>query len=250
MHTTARIGLALLPWLGVCHAALAAAPSAPDLDAIVKAVMEDQYGKDYDARHGCWTYTHTTEQGDDLTYCMRPGKPELVQTAKGRQLFVRAASVYDIRDDQRYRYSHVAPGLMGAFQLQLDARGGWTFLALDNELEFGSAGYCGCNDARFVKLSNQGDYGWLFASGGVWQGIVAAGYTLLLPRKGGFVDISRIPQVKEDEQGVEYALEVAPDQAGLGLFPLRVTRKSGAGTETFTVNFEPKAGAYHLPAAR
>jgi hypothetical protein len=247
MNQVAKASLALsLSLLGP----MACAASAPDADAIVKAVMQDQYGKQYDAKHACWIYAHTTEQGDDLTYCMQPGKPELVDTAKGKQLFVHAANAYDIKDDSRFAYGQTDPGLMGAFQVSIDAKGGWTFVAMDPAMEFGTNGYCGCNQASFVKLSNQGDYGWLFVSGGAWQGKVVADYSIVMPRDGGFADVSRIPRTPPKEQDVTYELKVA-ERPGPGLFPLRVTKtRDKAKVEDITVDFDPKKHAYQLPGAR
>lgn len=221
-----------------------------DVNAIVTAVMKDQYGDQYDAKHSCWSFAHTSEQGHSLSYCMRPGRPEVVDTAAGKQLYLYAANVYDINDDNRYVYSHVDPGLMGAFKIQLDAKGGWTYLVLDNAMEFGTTGYCGCNDARFVKLSNHGDYGWLFVSGGTWQGTTVADYSILVAHKGNFVDISNIPQITEKEQDIQYDVEVAPDQRNTGMFPLNVTKTKGnTKVGTFQVNFDPKAFNYSLPSA-
>lgn len=246
MNQVAKAGLALS--LSLLGQAACAAP-APDADAIVKAVMADQYGKQYDAGHACWVFTHTTEQGDDLTYCMRPGKPALVDTAKGKQLFLAAANAYDIKDDSRFAYGQTDPGLMGAFQIAIDAKGGWTFVALDPAMEFGTGGYCGCNKADFVKLSNQGDYGWLFVSGGAWQGKVVADYSIVTPRNGGFVDVSRIPQTAPKEQDATYELKVA-ERPGPGLFPLRVTKmRAKTKVQEITVDFDPKKYAYPWPGA-
>src|SRR5690348_10425120 len=72
-----------------------------DADAIVKAIMADQYGDHYDQAHACWSFSHASEQGDTVDYCMRPGKPVLVDTAKGKQLYVYAANATDIRGDSR-----------------------------------------------------------------------------------------------------------------------------------------------------
>lgn len=247
MNQVARAGLALSVLL--LGQAACAAPAA-DANAIVKAVMQDQYGKQYDAKHACWVFAHTTEQGNDLTYCMQPGKPELVDTAKGKQLFVYAANAYDIKDDDRYTYSQTDPGLMGAFQVSVDAKGEWTFVAMDNAMEFGTGGYCGCNKADFVKLSNQGDYGWLFVSGGAWQGKVVADYSIVTPHQGGFVDISRIPQTPSGEQDVTYELKVA-ERSGAGLFPLALTKLKGkAKVADITVDFDPKKHLYQLPGAK
>lgn len=250
MEKSAIGGVVALSLLLVGHVAVARADTpSPDVNAIVKAVMEDQYGNQYDSKHACWTFAHTSEQGNALTYCMSAAKPDVVDTAKGKLLYVYAANRYDIHDDDRYTYGHVDPGLMGAFAVQIDAKGQWTYQSLDNALEFGSNGYCGCNKADFVKLSPQGDYGWLFTSGGVWQGTVVADYNIVMAHKGGFVDVSKIPQVKESEQGVEYSIKVASASSGPGMFPLEVTKaRGGATVKSFQVKFDPKAFAYVLPA--
>jgi len=222
---------------------------AVDVNAIVKAVMSDQYGSQYDSKHACWTFEHTSEQGNALTYCMSAGKPVLVDTAKGKLLYVQAANRYDIHDDDRYNYGQVDPGLMGAFAVQVDAKGQWTYRALDNAMEFGSNGYCGCNKANAVQLSPQGDYGWLFTSGGVWQGTVVANYNLVMAHKGRFVDVSRIPQVRESAQDIRYDIKVLADPAAKGMYPLQVTKsRDGATIKSFQVKFDPGAFAYALPA--
>ncbi|MEW6644961.1 MAG: hypothetical protein AB1586_30955 [Pseudomonadota bacterium] len=250
--TNTAFGFALCFLLSMSQGAVAGSgPATVDVDAIVKAVMNNQYGTQYDAKHTCWTYTHTSKQGDDITYCMRPGLPELVETAKGKLLFISAANAYDIRDDNRYAYSQSQPGLMGAFTIGIDTKGPWTYAALNNAMEFGSGGYCGCNKASFVKLSNQGDYGWLFVSGGAWNGTVVADYSILMPRKGDFADISRIPQIQEGGQDIKYELKVASDRPGAGLFPLVVTKiKGNVAIEDIQVNFDSKKFAYVMPSAK
>lgn len=252
MEKFARAGtVALTLWFaGHALAAHADAP-APDADAITRAVMEDQYGKQYDAKHACWTFEHTTEQGDALTYCMRPGKPKLVDGPKGKQLYIYAANAYDIKDDNRYTYSQAQQGLMGAFKVQVDANGHWTYQAIDNAMEYGTGGYCGCNKAAFVKLSRQGDYGWLFTSGGSWQGPVVADYSLVMARKGEFVDVSKIPRVKASAKDIVYDVKVANAGAAAGMFPLDVTKsRGGAVVASFKVAFDPKSFAYALPAGQ
>jgi len=248
MQKFAIAGVAALSLMLAGHAAIARADSPSlDVNAIVKAVMEDQYGKQYDSKHECWTFAHMTEQGDALTYCMSPGKPELIDTPKGKLLYIYAANRYDIHDDNRYAYGQSEPGLMGAFAVRIDAKGQWTYQSLDNAMEFGANGYCGCNKADFVKLSQQGDYGWLFTSGGVWQGTVVADYSIVMAHKGGFVDVSKIPQTKESAQDVRYDIKIAT--GGPGMFPLDVTKSKGGATVTsFQVKFDPKAYAYALPA--
>lgn len=250
MNKIAIMSFIALPLTLVGHYASALpAPSSLDMDAIVKAVMNDQYGNQYDTKHACWTFAHTNEQGDEATYCMRPGDAKVIDSAKGKQLYFYAANAYDIHDDNRYAYSQNDPGLMGAFKIQLDAKGGWTYLALDNAMDFGTAGYCGCNKASFVKLSNQGDYGWLFVSGGIWQGTVVSDYSIVMAHNAGFVDISKIPQTRESAQNTKYDVKVASEHPGPGLFPLNVTKAKGnTKLEEFQVSFDPKKFTYELPS--
>jgi len=249
MEKSAIAGVIAVSLLAAGHVATAHADApSPDVNAIVKAVMADQYGNQYDSKHACWTFAHTSEQGDALTYCMSPGAPEVVDTPRGKLLYVYAANRYDIHDDNRYAYGQSEPGLMGAFAVRIDAKGQWTYQSIDNAMEFGANGYCGCNKADFVKLSAQGDYGWLFVSGGVWQGTVVADYSIVMAHKGGFVDVSKIPQTRESAQGIRYDVKVLADQAGKGMFPLQVTQsRDGATIKSFQVKFDPGAFAYKLP---
>jgi hypothetical protein len=253
MNKEVKMSAALLAVLAVGSWTHAHADTGTsDVSTIVTEVMKNQYGDQYDAKHSCWSFAHTSEQskGASLTYCMRPGHPEVVDTASGKQLYLYAADANDITDNNSYMYSQNDPGLMGAFKIQLDAKGNWTLLAFDNAMEFGTQGNCGCNDAKFVKLSNQGTYGWLFASGGTWEGTTVANYSILVARKDGIVDISKIPQVTEAAQDIQYDVEVAPDQRKTGMFPLTVTKKKGdSKIGTLQVNFDPKAFTYSLPGA-
>lgn len=222
-----------------------------DTDAIVKAIMADQYGDHYDQVHACWSFSHASEQGDAVDYCMRPGKPVLVDTANGQQLYLYAANANDIQGDHRYLYSQNQPGLMGAFKVKLDGKGGWTYLAMDNAMAFGSGGNCGCNGAEPVKLTTRGDLGWLFTSGGVWQGTVVSDYDIVVAHRGRFVDVSSIPQIAESAQGVRYRLSIADDHPVDGWFPLHITRtQAGGQSMSFLVNFDVTKFAYALPSGR
>lgn len=220
---------------------------AEDTSAIVTAVMKDQYGNQYDARHECWVFTPPSEEGHSVTYCMRPGPSSVVDTVEGRRLYLYAANVYDIHDDKRYAYGHNEPGLMGVFKIKLDAKVGWIYVALDNAMAFGTNGYCGCNNARFVKLSNQGDYGWLFVSGGTWQGVTVADYSIVMAHNGRFVDVSNIPQVTEGEQNIKYELTPLDDYRGAGMVPLKIIKmKDDAKVAEFQIGFDPKTFTYSL----
>lgn len=229
-------------------AACAADSPSGDTAAFIKAVMDDQYGSNYDPSHGCWSFSHATDQGDTVDYCMRPGAGQLVDTPKGRQLYFYAANIVDI-DSTRYAYGNTQPGLMGAFKILLDGKGGWTYMATENAMEFGTGGNCGCEQARFLKFSTRGDYGWLFASGGVWQGTVASDYDIVIARGAGFADISRVPQVKEGAQDVKYVVDLAAQPATNSWFPLVVTKTSRGGrTQKLLAQFNVASFAYELPA--
>lgn len=231
--------------------ALPAHAATVDADAIVKAIMADQYGNRYDQAHACWSFSHTSGQGDTVDYCMRPGKPVLVDTAKGKQLYVYAANVTDIRGDSRYAYSQNQPGLMGAFKVQLDGTADWTYLAMDNAMPFGSAGNCGCSAATLVKLTTRGDQGWLFTNGGVWQGTVVSDYDIVVAHGEHLVDVSAIPQIAESAPDVRYELSVTNDHPVDGWFPLRITRtEAGRQPAVFLVNFDVGRFTYVLPPGR
>jgi hypothetical protein len=230
---------------------------SPDINTVVTAVMNDQYGQKYDAQNSCWIYSHSSDQNKDTeTYCMRIGQPEVVDTPSGKQLYLNAFSISGV---DGYRYAHNVPGLMGAFRVQLnvkDAKGNWQYLAFNSDLEFGTVGDCGCQNARFVKLSNQGIYGWLFSSGGSWQAEVSTFNDLVALHKTDFIDISDIPEILPADQDTLYEVDVAEDQRKVGMFPLRVSKMKGASKPgkpqkvgTILVNFDPKSFTYSLPNA-
>lgn len=240
----------------VAWAALSAAGSAfaqavaPDVDSIVREVMNDTYGQTYDAKHTCWAFTWKDDQGESADYCMRVGMPEVVDSPKGKLLYFYTYNATDIRGDTRYGYSHVQPGLMGAFKLRLGGKQGWTYEASESATDYGTAGDCGCIKAHFVKLSNAGDYGWLFVSGGTWQGVSVADYNLVTAIKGRIVDTSKIPQMTEKAQGVTYTASVREDPTAKGFFPLHVVKTSAGKSEEFDVPFNAAKSVYALPAGR
>ncbi len=224
---------------------------ATDTASIVREVMNDTYGETYEAQNRCWAYTWKDVQGDPADYCMRPGAPQVVDGPQGKVLYLYTYNATDIRSDARYGYSLVQPGLMGAFKIRMGGRRGWTYEATEAALDYGTAGDCGCSKARFVKLSNAGDYGWLFVSGGTWQGVSVADYSIVTAMKGRIVDVSKMPQVTEKAQGVTYDVSAKDDAAAKGFFPLHVVR-TDAGTETDVIDasFDTRKSVYNLPAGR
>jgi hypothetical protein len=248
-HLAAIVGLALAATVPAITKAQTAAAPTPDIAATIKAVMDDQYGPTYDAKHRCWAYSYSGGDADAADYCMRPGKPEVVDVAGSKILYFSASSATDIPDNPSYGYSQGQPGLMGAFKIRLGGKQGWTFVAMEPALTFGSAGECGCRDATLEKLSNKGDYGWVFTSGGVWQGTVVSNYGIVTAWKNKFVDVSEIPQIREGDADVRYEMTVQASPSALGLYPLKVVKsKANARISEFTVPFDSQKVRYELPA--
>ena len=140
---------------------------------------------------------------------------------------------------------------MGAFALRLDPTGHATYVASERALQFGTAGDCGCRDARFVRLDSGYTYGWLFTSGGIWQGTVVSNYSIVAPVGRKFVDLSAIPDVAEDDQGATHVIKVEATNVAKGLYPLRVIRqRNGKKEQEFLIEFDRARGVYSLPRDR
>jgi hypothetical protein len=226
-------------------------PASPDVNATIKAVMDDQYGQTYDTKHACWAYSYSGGDADSdaADYCMRPGKPEIVDVGGSKILYFAASNATDIRDEPSYGYNQAQPGLVGAFKIRLGGKQGWTFVAMERAMMFGSAGDCGCRNARLEKLSNKGDYGWVFTNGGVWQGTVVANYSIVAAWKNEFIDVSKIPQIREGDQDTRYEMTVQEDPSAQGLYPLKVVKtKAKTKVAEFNVPFDAKNARYELPA--
>jgi hypothetical protein len=245
------VGVTFAATLALPSPAEAASSTALDISATVRAVMDDQYGATYDAKHTCWTYSYSGSSDDEgAHYCMRPGKPEVVDVNGAKIVYFMAANATDITDVAAYGYSQAQPGLMGAFKIRLGGKQGWTFIAMEPAMTFGTAGECGCRDAKLEKLTNKGEYGWLFTSGGVWQGTVVSNYSVVTAWKNKFQDVSDIPQISEGDQDVRYQITVQADASAPGLFPLKVVKsKAKAKVAEFTVPFDTKKARYELPAS-
>lgn len=223
--------------------------SKDHLEQIVSAVMQEQYGDRFNAEHSCWE-TSAPNDGRVLSYCMKPGPAEVVETASGSQIYLRAANVADI-SGPGYEYGQIDPGQMGAFNLRIENDGSWAYLAAEKAMTFGTVGYCGCDAAKLVKLRNDGLHGWMFISGGVWQGIAVTRHSIVAPQDETFKDTSSIPETPEDEQNVKYGIDVIGSADGDGMFPLLVTRnESGKAPETFIVNFDNASSTYSLPQGK
>lgn len=251
-HLAAIAGMTAATALALPLSAQAQTAPSPttDIAATIKAVMDDQYGQTYDAKHSCWAYTYSGSGDDDgADYCMRPGKPEVVDVNGSKILYFAAANATDITDVPAYGYSQAQPGLMGAFKIRLGGKQGWTFVAMEPAMAFGTVGECGCRNAKLEKLTNKGDYGWVFTSGGVWQGTVVSNYSIVMAWKNKFQDISGIPQIGENDQSVRYEMTVQADPSAPGLYPLKVVKtKAKAKVAEFIVPFDTKKARYELPA--
>lgn len=210
------------------------------IDAIVAEIMDQQYGKTLDEVGQCWEYTYS-ENGAEDDYCMQPAKADVVKTSSGYNLYLRASNNPETGEG----YEAITPGLMGAFQVAVDRDGKWRYVAKSPALPFGTMGYCGCDKAAFVRLGSE-YYGWMFTSGGTWQGITVANHEIVAPHGDMFADVSEVPEIKEDSPDVSYSIEVV---AGSGeIFPLKVIRVvSGHRDGERIVAFDKAHWAYRMP---
>lgn len=198
------------------------------LQRIVDAVMNSAYPDSHDAAAGCWRTLHEVPVRDEtVAYCMRPQPARQVPSEHGgTTVHLIAANANDLGDNLDYAYSAVDAGLMAAFQIDVAQDGSWTLAASAKGMEFGTAGECGCEQARFTRLGAD-YYGWMFTSGGMWQGVLATQHAVVAPHAGGFKDLGALPEVREDQQDVRYALSVVDDDAAREFYPLRVEKMRG-----------------------
>lgn len=217
------------------------------LESIAADVMRSQYGDTFDTVRNCWATTFE-DQGETLDYCMRPGKPQSVSTPRGARLFFIAYSISDFgRTPRRYSYDSLAPGLAGAFAVALDAKGGWTLQAASKAEPFGTAGECGCSNATLHRLGHD-LYGWMFSSGGVWQGVTVSNTEIWAPSDGVFKLIGTIPDIREDKQDVSNTVTVDASNESLPHYPLTVTTThSGKNIGRRTIVFDARTMRYDMP---
>jgi len=228
-----------------------AAPAAADANtsSIITAVLKDAYGANFDTKRSCWAYTEKDDSGD-VGYCMQPGTSEVINTQGGKQLYLTANSFVGPSDDGKYIYDHTQPGLMGVFQVKLDGKGGWSYVVAKKDLEYGTAGVCGCDKAKLIKLNAKGDYGWLFSNGGMWQGTIVSTYSIVVAINGAYQDISSLPEITEKDQNTEYDLKFIDLPTRDKFYPIKVTaknRKSGAVVRDYLVHYDAKTQMYALP---
>lgn len=229
-------------------------PAATDpaaLQGALEALMRQQYGDGFDATQRCWKFSAQLKNGLGDDYCMRADAPQLVDLQGQQRLYVSASN---LADAQGYSYGHVSSGLMGAFVLGPDSRGGWMLLAGEKQLAFGSSGNCGCADAQLVRIGAD-TMAWKFASGGTGQGITVSDYHLIAPVAGKIYDVSAIPQITEDDQDSEYSIAIDDSDTAKAMFPLRVTKRSNApgspdAQSEQVVEFDPVKRTYALPETK
>lgn len=225
---------------------VAAEPDGAAIKAIVTSIMDAQYPDGYDAAHSCWK-TSIAGGDDALDYCMRPQSPHVVDGTAGRELYFHAANASDINDNLDYAYSSVDSGLMGAFRARLQDDGRFTLLSAAPALEFGTAGDCGCSQAKFRNVSDT-LHAWTFVSGGTWQGVVSTNHVIVAPVGKTFADIAGFPEVRESAQDVRYTFDFTPAPGGT-FYPVTIVRTQAGHAEVrTTAAFDAATQRYALPS--
>lgn len=210
------------------------------LQAVVDDMLKQAYGADaFNADKRCWTHAFETPN-DELEYCMKVGKPQVVATSAGTQVYFQTTS-----DWNAGLYSQVDPGLRGLFAATVAADGTWQKLAASPALDQGEGGQCGCENDTLVQVGPE-RHGWKGLAGGMWQGVAVTSNTLYVPMDGSFVDVSGIPNVTEGNQ--TESTEIAIDTTGTpvdGFYPIKATvMRDGKGTGTTVVAFDPQKKTY------
>jgi hypothetical protein len=227
-----------------------APPAANAYVDIVREVMRAEYGETYDKTRDCWA-TKIGKHDDERPYCMRAATPTAVETPTGTQLWFLASNIQDIDSSSSlYNYGHPDPGLAGMFAVALDNANRWTLIAASRAETLGSAGECGCADARPVRLGRD-LHGWILASGGVWQGIVVSNYSIFAPSNGRIVAMGTFPDVEEDAQDIRHELKVDASAADAEHYPLDLVAVRGdreIGRER--VSFDAKRMRYAAAKSR
>ncbi|MFC5576522.1 hypothetical protein ACFPOA_00670 [Lysobacter niabensis] len=215
--------------------------SSSQIDAIVVEIMNQQYGKGHREEGSCWNFKYRDGERD-VDYCMEPAKPELVGPA-GRTMYLRVSN----RADAEGAFDATTPGLMGAFQIAIESDGQWRYIAKSSALPFGTLGYCGCDKAKFVRLGSD-YYGWIFTSGGTWQGVTVSNHEVVAAHDGAFKDLSDVPEIREDDQNTIYSIEVVAEPEQGGVKSLKVVKAiSGKVQDERLVPFDQARWEYRMP---
>jgi hypothetical protein len=140
---------------------------------------------------------------------------------------------------------------VGAFAVAGDSDGAPKFLAATNAFMFGSFGDSGASAARLTRIGDPDYYGWVFSSGGTWQGVSVGQYHILAPHGDRFVDLSAVPTLREDEQQYRYMIHYEPASSAGPVYPLTVTkldRADGRQVARLVVPFNFRSWRYEMPA--
>lgn len=217
-----------------------------DLDQLVQAFLHLQYPKGYDDRNDCWRTSYG--KGDDaMSYCMHALPAHLVTEKGQRVLYVAAGSVADIEGDPDYRYSATDPGMFDAYRLAVEPDGHTRQTSAARGVDYGSGGDCGCMDADFVQLGPD-VHGWVFSSGGTWQGETTLTQAVVAPTGAQFRDIAGIPQRADGDADAEYRIALTKGPPSAGLYPLKVLKyRNGQKVSEHLISFDAAAGRYVVP---
>lgn len=214
---------------------------APNIKKVIASVMDEQYGKsNYRAPLNCWEYTSS---GSEKMWCLKPISHKQI----GNTLYFFATSDNAAASAEAgYETGHLDPGLIGIFAIQLKDKG-YRYLAATKDIEAGSMGACGCNDAKFVKITPQ-KYALVSTFGMVNQGIVSSFHSILTPIGGSFKEVSSIPEIREGEQEITYKIQFLSDATYDGFYPLSVKKtQDNQVLDTKIVKFDSAAQVYKLP---
>lgn len=232
---------------GMPPIATASTIKADRVKSAIAAVLQAHYSEGYDDATRCW---HTDRgEGDEATaYCMRPLPEQVVRQGDTTWVYMALASASDIRNNPDYLYGQVDPGVMDAFKLRIAADGTTEVVARGLGLPFGSAGDCGCTNAEFVQVGPR-THGWMFTSGGTWQGTTVASHALVAPVGDTFKDVAALPRYVEGDQSAEYRLAIAPAPTG-DWYPLELSYwRDGKKARETQIAFDPDSARYDAPDA-
>jgi len=223
-----------------------------DVAQLIHAIMNEQYGASkYSAKYACWDIELDDNDGSSTQYCMKSGQSHVVSEGGTTTLYFLSYNRSDIAGELDYSYSQANLGLMGSFKaIHDDKTHQWIYVAGDKAMEYGAGGACGCTDAKLVTIGTN-RHGWIFTSGGDWQGTLVLNYAIVTDFDGKFLNVSAIPRIREGEPDVKYDLHVADSHQTQAMFPLTVTKaKGGKKIEDIDVPFDMSKRIYALPVGK
>lgn len=223
-------------------------PAGPGaVEQAVANTLRSHYPAGYDEANRCWRTTRG--EGDDAAaYCMRPLPEHAIQDNGSTWIYLALASASDIREQPDYLYGQVDAGMMDAFKLRVGSDGTAEVVAKGLGLAFGSAGDCGCANAVFVQVGSRA-HGWMFTSGGTWQGTTVASHALVAPVGDTFKDVVALPRFVEGDQSIEQRVAILPpaadSDADAEWYPLRLSRwRAGTQMDEARLEFDAASSRY------